>query len=194
MAGRAPPRCAARELLTQAFGWPAIFLINVPIGARVILAGRRVVHSRREDIASPLPRGWCDARHARTGGRRVRNRSQREPRLGVARRAGPRGLAVVLPGAFALLEGRFATAPLLPLSVLRMSRLGAANLVIALLYAGVFAMWFFLTLYMQKVLGYSALQAGLAFLPMTLGVASASTLAPRLVARSGVRPALAAGM
>lgn len=70
---------------------------------------------------------------------------------------GPLGLAVVLLGAFALVEGRFAAAPLLPLSVLRMPRLRAANLVIALLYAGVFAMWFFLTLYMQQVLGYSAL-------------------------------------
>jgi predicted MFS family arabinose efflux permease len=79
-------------------------------------------------------------------------------------------------------------------SVLRIPRLRAANLVTALLYSGVFSMWFFLTLYMQQVLGYSALHAGLAFLPMTLSVALASTLAPRLIARAGVGPVLAVGM
>ncbi len=182
-------------ILTQAFGWPAIFLINVPIGAGVILAGRRVVpESRREDMhrhfdvagATLVTLGLVVAVYGI-----VRSESLGWGSLGVL---GPLGLAVVLLGAFVLVEGRFAAAPLLPFSVLRMPRLRAANLVIALLYAGVFAMWFFLTLYMQKVLGYSALRAGLAFLPMTLGVASASTLAPRLVARFGVRPVLATGM
>jgi MFS family permease len=75
-----------------------------------------------------------------------------------------------------------------------MPRLRAANIVIALLYSGVFSMWFFLTLYMQQVLGYSALRAGLAFMPMTLSVALAASFAPRLVARFGVRPVLATGM
>jgi predicted MFS family arabinose efflux permease len=107
---------------------------------------------------------------------------------------GPLALAAALLALFALVEGRFAPAPLLPLSVLRMGRLRAANIVIALLYSGVFSMWFFLTLYLQQVLGYSALRAGLAFMPMTLSVALAASLAPRLVARFGVRPVLAVGM
>jgi predicted MFS family arabinose efflux permease len=107
---------------------------------------------------------------------------------------GPLAIAAALLGLFALVEGRFAPAPLLPLSVLRMPRLRAANLVIALLYSGVFSMWFFLTLYMQQVLGYSALRAGLAFMPMTLSVAAAASFAPRLVARFGVRAVLGAGM
>jgi MFS family permease len=82
----------------------------------------------------------------------------------------------------------------MPLSILRLPRLRAANLVIALLYSAVFSMWFFLTLYMQQVLHYSAVRAGLCFLPMTLSVALASSFAPRLVARFGVRPVLTAGM
>ena len=65
---------------------------------------------------------------------------------------------------------------------------------IVLLYSGVFSMWFFLTLYLQQVLGYSALRAGLAFLPMTLSVALAASFAPRLVARFGVRAVLTTGM
>jgi MFS family permease len=55
-------------------------------------------------------------------------------------------------------------------------------------------MWFFLTLYMQQVLHYSAVRAGLSFLPMTLSIVLTSSIAPRLVARFGVRPVLAAGM
>jgi hypothetical protein len=103
-------------------------------------------------------------------------------------------LGIALLGAFALVEGRLAAAPLLPLAVLRMRRLRAANLVIALLYAGVFSMWFFLSLLMQGVLGYSPLKAGLAFLPITLSVALAATFAPRMVAGVGACRAIAAGM
>ena len=65
-------------------------------------------------------------------------------------------------------------------------QLRAANAVVVLLYAALFSMFFFLTLYLQQVLGYDALQAGLSFLPMTLSVFTASSLAPRLVARLGV--------
>jgi len=102
--------------------------------------------------------------------------------------------ATVLLALFTLVEGRFASAPLMPLVILRMPRLRAANLVIALLYSAVFAMWFFLTLYLQQVLHYDPLRAGLSFLPMTLSIVLTSTLAPRLVARFGVRPVLATGM
>ncbi len=182
-------------VLTQVFGWPAIFLINVPIGAGVILAGRRIVpESRREDMhrhfdvagATFVTLGLVVAVYGI-----VRSETLGWGSAGVL---GPLALAVALLGAFALVEGRFAAAPLLPLSVLRMPRLRAANIVIALLYSGVFSMWFFLTLYMQQVLGYSALHAGLAFIPLTLSVAVAATLAPRLVASFGVRPVLVAGM
>jgi predicted MFS family arabinose efflux permease len=81
-----------------------------------------------------------------------------------------------------------------PLHVFRLPHLRAANLIVVLLYFALFAMFFFITLYMQRVLGYDALGAGAAFLPMTLSVFTGSTLAPRLVARVGVRPVLAAGM
>jgi EmrB/QacA subfamily drug resistance transporter len=173
-------------LLTQGFGWPAIFLINVPIGAAVIFAGRRIVpESRREDIhrhfdvagAVLVTTGLVVAVYGI-----VRSESLGWGATGVL---GPLAIATALLALFALVEGRFAPAPLLPLSVMRMPRLRAANIVIALLYSGVFSMWFFLTLYMQQVLGYSALRAGLAFMPMTLSVATAAAFAPRLVARFG---------
>jgi EmrB/QacA subfamily drug resistance transporter len=182
-------------ILTQTLGWPAIFLINVPIGAAVIVAGRRVIpESRRKDIdrhfdvagATLVTLGLVTAVFGI-----VRSESLGWGSAGVL---GPLAIAVGLLGAFALVEGRFAAAPLLPLGVLKMPHLRAANIVIALLYSGVFSMWFFLTLYMQQVLGYSALQAGFSFVPLTLSVVLGSTLAPRLVARFGVRPVLASGM
>ena len=82
----------------------------------------------------------------------------------------------------------------MPLSIFRLGQLRAANLVVVLLYAALFPVWFFLTLYLQQVLGYDALQAGLAFLPMTLSIFAASSLAPRVVARFGPRRVIAAGM
>jgi EmrB/QacA subfamily drug resistance transporter len=182
-------------VLTQGLGWPAIFLINAPIGAAVILAARRVVpESRREDMA----------RHFDLAGATLVTLGLVVAVYGIVRSETlgwgssgvlvPLAVAVALLALFALVEGRFAESPLLPLSVLRMRRLRAANLIVALLYSGVFSMWFFLTLYMQQVLGFSALDAGLSFLPLTLSIVVTSSLAPRLVAAAGVRWVLAAGM
>ena len=182
-------------LLTQSLGWPAIFLINAPIGVAVIFAARRVVPvGRREDMtrhfdvagATLVTLGLVIAVYGI-----VRSESLGWSSGGVL---APLGLALALLSLFALVEGRFAVAPLLPLAVLRMRRLRAANLVIALLYSGVFSMWFFLTLYLQQVLHYSALDAGLSFLPITLSIVLTSSLAPRLVARMGVRTVLTGGM
>ena len=182
-------------LLTQGLGWPAIFMVNVPVGVAVIIAARRVVpESRQEDMH----------RHFDVAGALLVTAGLMVAVYGIVRAeslgwvsAGvlvPLALAAALLALFALVEGRFASAPLMPLAIFRMPSLRAANLVIALLYSAVFAMWFFLTLYLQQVLNYDPLQAGLSFLPMTLSIVVASTLAPRLVARFGVRPVLATGM
>jgi MFS family permease len=101
---------------------------------------------------------------------------------------------VVLLAAFLLVEARFADQPLVPLSIFRIGHLRAANSVVLLLYASQFPSWFFLTLYLQQVLHYSAIEAGLAFLPMTLSIFAASTLAPRVVARFSPRTVITAGM
>jgi EmrB/QacA subfamily drug resistance transporter len=182
-------------LLTQGLGWPAIFLINVPVGIAVIFAARRVIpesrgeHAHRNfDVlgATLVTAGLVAAVYGI-----VRSESLGWGSSGVLV---PLALAATLLALFALVEGRFAKAPLMPLSILRMPRLRAANIVVALLYSAVFSMWFFLTLYMQQVLHYSAVRAGLSFLPMTLSIVLTSSIAPRLVARYGVRPVLAAGM
>jgi predicted MFS family arabinose efflux permease len=101
---------------------------------------------------------------------------------------------LVLLAAFLLVEARFAEQPLVPLSIFRIGHLRAANAVVLLLYAAQFPGWFFLTLYMQQVLHYSAIGAGLGFLPMTLSIFAASTVAPRMVARFGPRGVITTGM
>jgi EmrB/QacA subfamily drug resistance transporter len=182
-------------VLTQGFGWPAIFVINVPIGAAIVLAGPRIV---------PEGRSALDHRHFDLSGAVMVTVGMVALVYGIVRTDvlgwGSAGvLAPIAAGAallalFVLIEGRWATAPLMPLGIFRMPLLRAANLVILLLYSAVFAMWFFLSLYLQQDLGDDAIQTGLAFLPMTLSVATAATLAPRLVRRFGARVTLSAGM
>jgi MFS family permease len=98
-----------------------------------------------------------------------------------------------LLGWFLLHEARVAKAPLMPLSLFRMRAVSAANLVMFLLGAAVFGSWFFMTLYMQNVLGYSPLKAGLAFLPNTLAIVVGAQLSARIVGRLGPRTLLLAG-
>jgi EmrB/QacA subfamily drug resistance transporter len=181
--------------LTQGVGWPAIFLINVPIGATVLLLGPRLVP---EGLAARASKHF-DAAGAVlvTGGLTalvygiVRTDTLSWGAPGVL---APLALGVVLLAAFAVVEGKFSPDPLMPLRIFRMPRLRAANLVVILLYSGFFAMWFFLSLYLQQVQHDGALETGLAFLPMTLAIVAASSLAPRLVARFGIRNVVTAGM
>ena len=102
--------------------------------------------------------------------------------------------AIVLLGLFALVEGKLAADPLIPLDVFKMPALRAANLVVALLFAAVFGMWYFVSLFLQEVKGDDALLAGISFLPMTLLVFAASATVLKLVARFGVRMMLTIGM
>src|SRR4051794_1182570 len=182
-------------ILTQAFGWPAIFVINVPIGIGVVLVGRRLVPA--DDRAST--EGHFDLAGAVTitaGLTALVYGIVRTDELGwgSAGVLNPLALAVALIGAFIVIEGRIAKAPIMPLRIFRMRTLRAANVVIFLLGSALFAMWFFVSLSLQQVLGHDALETGLLFLPMTLSIVAASTLAPRLVNRFGVRRVLSSGM
>jgi predicted MFS family arabinose efflux permease len=106
----------------------------------------------------------------------------------------PLALGVVLLGLFALVEGKLAADPLIPLDVFKMPALRAANLVVALLFAAMFGMWYFVSLFLQEVKGDDALLAGISFLPLTMAVFAGSATAPKLVARLGVRTTLGIGM
>jgi EmrB/QacA subfamily drug resistance transporter len=181
--------------LTDLLSWQWILFINVPIGlAAALLAprfveeGRSAAGTRRFDFAGALSvtlglvaivfaivrtevNGWGSA--------------QTLVVLGI-------GLALI--ALFLVIEGRFAARPLMPLRIFRSRPLSGANAVVFLLGAAMFGMWFFVSLYLQQVLGYSPIEAGLAFLPMTLMIIAGSTVASRLTSRRGAKPLLVGGM
>jgi EmrB/QacA subfamily drug resistance transporter len=182
-------------LLTQGFGWPAIFAVNVVIGAVVIALALRFIP------VALRPEG---PRHFDVTGAVLVTGGLVALTFGIVRTDTlgwgstgvlvPIAVAVVLLAAFAYVEARVAEAPLVPLSIFRVGQLRAANIVVVLLYAAQFPGWFFLTLYLQQVLHYSAIEAGLGFLPMTLSIFAMSSQAPRIVARFGPRRVIVTGM
>jgi predicted MFS family arabinose efflux permease len=100
--------------------------------------------------------------------------------------------ALVLLAAFVVNELRTRN-PLLPMSIFRVKGLAAADTTQLVAFAGLLSMFFFLTLYMQNVLGYSPIQAGAAYLPLTLGVIVSAGAGSQLVPRFGTRPVIAVG-
>ena len=102
-------------------------------------------------------------------------------------------VAAVLLVSFVLIEQR-TEAPLVRLSIFRTRSLTTANLVMFLVASGLFSMFFFNSLYIQRVLGYGPLKAGLAFLPFTAGVMVAAGISSKFAPKIGVRPVAAAGM
>jgi predicted MFS family arabinose efflux permease len=100
------------------------------------------------------------------------------------------GVAVVLVVAFLVRQAKIAN-PLMPLRLFRSRTLSGANIIQALLVAGMFGMFFLAALYVQQILGYSALQVGLTFLPTTIVMGAMSLrFSGPLTMRYGVRPTL----
>ncbi|WP_326807730.1 DHA2 family efflux MFS transporter permease subunit [Streptomyces sp. NBC_01775] len=180
-------------LLTDLLSWRWVLLINVPVGVLVVAV---VVLGLRE-------------RHEKTGRRGLDLPGAALVTSGVAALAygigrteshswGSAQVLVPLVGgllalaAFVAVEARTAE-PLVPLRLFRLRAVAAGNVVTFVAMTGAFAMWYFLSLYMQNVLGYSAVRAGVSFLPHTAGVIVGSKAAPRLMARFGIRAMVAVG-
>jgi EmrB/QacA subfamily drug resistance transporter len=180
--------------LTDAFSWPWVFYVNVPVGiATFVLSARFVPESRAEtehrsfDVAGAVTvtAGLIALVYAivRTG--TVGWTSAETLGVGAA--------ALALLGLFVLIESR-SKAPLVRLSIFRVPTLRAANVALLFVVSGLFAMFYFNSLYVQGVLGYSPLQAGLAFLPFTAGIVIGAALAQQLGPRFGLRACSVAGM
>jgi len=105
----------------------------------------------------------------------------------------PLALGVLLLVVFVVLQARFSKAPLVPLRIFRSRSVTGGNVVMFMMFGALFGSWYFETLYMQHVLGYSPLQAGLAFLPQTLLIAAGAQVTARLVPKFGPRPLILAG-
>jgi EmrB/QacA subfamily drug resistance transporter len=173
--------------------WNLVFLVNLPFVAVALLAGRRLVPESRDPAQSSLDplgallstaglsallyaiidapaRGWTD---------------------GVVLAAF--AAAVVALAAFVAWERR-APSPMVDLALLADPRFSAASGAIALLFFALFGLLFVLTQYLQSVLGYTALQAGVRTMPIAGGLVLAGPLAPRLTERLGTKAVVAGGM
>src|SRR5215212_4695556 len=181
-------------VLTEYLGWEWVLWVNVPIGiAAAALAPRLIAESRAEqevrhfDVAgattitlglSALVFALLDAEDAGWGSTQT---------IAVL------AVAAVLLIAFVAIERR-SRAPLVPFSIFRIRTITGANVVGILVGASLFSMFFFISLYMQQVLGYSAIKAGLSYLPLAVSIILSAGIASSLVTRVGFKPILAAGM
>jgi EmrB/QacA subfamily drug resistance transporter len=180
--------------LTQALSWRWIFFVNVPVGiAAVVLSLRFVPESRDEHARRAFD--LAGAVTATAGLMSLVYAIVKAETAGwtSATTIGFFTAAVVLLTAFIVIELR-SDAPLVRLSIFRVRSLTTANIVMFLVASGMFAMFFFNTLYIQRVLGYGPLEAGLAFLPFTAGIMVSAGLASNFATRVGVRPIAVAGM
>ena len=174
-------------LLTDTLSWRWVFFINLPIGiAAMVAAIRYIPESRAEKrpdtadvggavsvtagllvlvfaIVKTQAYGWTSGRTLGLG-----------------------ALAVALLVAFVVIELR-SKAPLIRLGIFRMRSLTSSNLSMLFVISGLFGMFFFASIYVQEILGYSPLKAGLAFVPVTAGIVIGAGLAQQAIVRLGVR-------
>jgi EmrB/QacA subfamily drug resistance transporter len=180
--------------LTQAFSWPWIFFINVPVGIATFVASLRLVPESKDETAHrsfDIPGAVTVTAGLMTLVYAIVRAQQQG--WGSPRTIGTFALSAVLLVAFVLIEQR-SVAPLVRLSIFRVRSLATANLVMLFVMSGMFAMFFFNSLYIQRVLGYGPLKAGLAFLPFTGGILISAGLASNFAPKIGVRIVAVAGM
>ncbi len=181
-------------VLTQYFSWPWIFFVNVPIGiAGFVLSLRLIPESRDEHAQRSYDIGGAVTV---TGGLMALVYAivdAQSAGWGSTKTLAFFGVSLVLLAAFVVIELRH-HAPLVRLSIFRVRTLLTANVVMFLAMSGMFAMFFFNTLYIQRILGYGPLEAGLAFLPFTAGIMVSAGIASQFAPRIGVRTVAGAGM
>jgi EmrB/QacA subfamily drug resistance transporter len=181
-------------ILTDLLSWRWVFIVNLPVGIGALLAALRYVPESR----GPELRKTFDLAGAFsvTSGLIVLVYGivkTEQYGWGSARTLGTLAVAAVLLGAFFFLEKR-SPAPLVRLSILRIRTLAAANLALLFVMSGMMSMFYFASLYVQQVLGYSPLKAGLAFLPVTIGIGAGAALAQSLIRRYGARTIAVGGL
>jgi EmrB/QacA subfamily drug resistance transporter len=181
-------------ILTDGLGWEWVLWVNVPVSLialaltpRLIAESRASEEARAFDVAgavtvtaalSILVYAVVDANSSGWGSSKT---------------IGLLVLAALLLAAFVAIELR-ARKPLVPFSIFRIRTLTGANVVGLLVGASLFSMFFFISLYMQQVLGYSAIHAGLSYLPLALTIMASAGIASGLVTKVGYKPVLAAGL
>jgi EmrB/QacA subfamily drug resistance transporter len=180
-------------VLTKFAGWEWVLFVNTPIGLAAAFLAPRLLHESRDhrskhfDVAGAvtvtaglalLVYSLVDANQAGWGS---------------ARTIGLGAVALALLAAFVAIERR-SREPLVPFSIFRLQTLRGSNIVALLIGMSLFSMFFFISLYMQQILGYDALKAGLAYLPLAVSIIISAGVASQMVTRLGFKPTLITGM
>jgi EmrB/QacA subfamily drug resistance transporter len=185
----------AGGFLTQAINWHWIFFVNLPIGVAAAALVARLIESDRgiglgdgaDGVGALLVTAALMLGVYTIVGLSEEGRST-EQTLGLG------ALTLALLAGFVARQAT-ASNPLLPLAIFRSRNVSGANLIQALMVAGLFGMFFLGTLYLQRVLGYDAMQIGLAFLPVAVAIGALSVdSSARLITRFGPRAVLLSGL
>jgi EmrB/QacA subfamily drug resistance transporter len=181
-------------MLTEWAGWEWVLFVNVPIGIaaaaiapRLLAESRDEVSTRHFDLAGAITvtAGLAIGVYALVDANNAGWTSTQTLGLGA--------VSLLLLAAFVAIESR-SRQPLVPFSIFRLRTLRGSNIVGLLIGMSLFAMFFFISLYLQQVLGYSALKTGLAYLPLALVIIFSAGGASQLVTRVGFKPTLIAGL
>src|SRR3712207_598322 len=186
----------AGGMLTQAINWHRIFFINVPIGVATVLLALRLL---KKDTGIGFGEGADVPGAVQITGSLMLGvytivESADDYGWGVGPTLGLETISLVLLAAFVVREAT-APNPLIPLRIFRSRNLSGANVIQALTVVGMFGMIFLGVLYLQRVLGYDALETSLAFLPTTILIRTLSVrCSERLIMRLGARRTLLPGL
>jgi EmrB/QacA subfamily drug resistance transporter len=181
-------------VLTSEVSWRWVFFVNLPVVAVILVASFRIIDGERPK--APLLRDFDTVGAGLiTGGMLLLVYALvNAPTVGwgKARTLGEMALALVLIVLFLFNEQRHSN-PLVPLSLFKIKGLGAADVTQILAMSGFYTMFFLVTLYMEEVLRYSAIHAGLCYLPVTVGAGLGAGVATKAIPKIGTRPLIVTG-
>jgi EmrB/QacA subfamily drug resistance transporter len=181
-------------MLTQWAGWEWVLFVNVPITVVAALLAPRLLDESRDEVehrhfdvagAVSVTAGLVIGVYALVDANKAGWTSTQTLLLGA--------LSLALLASFVVIERR-QEHPLVPFRIFRLRSLRGSNIVALLIGMSLFSMFFFISLYLQQVLGYSALKAGLSYLPLALTIIVSAGAASQLVTRLGFKPTLTLGL
>jgi EmrB/QacA subfamily drug resistance transporter len=184
-------------VLTAEISWRWVLFVNIPIGVAATVAAlvylTEATRHGRDENSPKLDIGGALTATAGLGALIYAIVGTDTHAWGSSHTLSFLAVAVVLLAAFAFIQLKVASTPLVPFRLFRSRSVSGSNVVMFLAGAAFFSMWYFLSLYLQNVLGYGALKTGLAFLPMALCIIIGAQMSSRLLPKLGVRPLLLAG-
>jgi EmrB/QacA subfamily drug resistance transporter len=182
-------------ILTQYLSWRWNFFVNVPVGILVVFGALRLLPHHIGEENKKMDLDLAGATLATTGLMSLVYGLSKAPNNGwdslTVQGFIAAGLALLV--VFVINEAKLAKQPLMPLEIFRIRNVLGANFAFLVIACTLFSMFFFLTLYVQQVLGYSPVKTGLSFLPVTIIVGITSGIVSNLVGKLGYKPFMVAG-